>query len=34
MFLQLIQQYYAKVEQMIRYGGTRNKSTLRKQFQG
>jgi predicted helicase len=33
MSIQLIQQYYAKVEQMIRYGGTRNESTLRKPFQ-
>ena len=33
MSVQLIQQYYAKVEQMIRYGGTRNESTLRKPFQ-
>jgi hypothetical protein len=33
MSVQLIQQYYAKVEQMIRYSGTRNESTLRKPFQ-
>jgi predicted helicase len=33
MSIQLIQQYYSKVEQMIRYGGTRNESTLRKPFQ-
>jgi predicted helicase len=33
MSIQLIQQYYAKVEQMIRYSGTRNESTLRKCFQ-
>jgi hypothetical protein len=33
MSIQLIQQYYTKVEQMIRYGGTRNESTLRKPFQ-
>ena len=33
MSVQLIQQYYAKVEQMIGYGGTRNESTLRKPFQ-
>jgi hypothetical protein len=33
MSIQLIQQYYAKVEQMIRYGGTRNESTLGKCFQ-
>jgi predicted helicase len=31
--IQLIQQYHAKVEQLIRYGGTRNESTLRKPFQ-
>jgi hypothetical protein len=30
MSIQLIQQYYAKVEQMIRFGGTRNESTLSK----
>jgi hypothetical protein len=28
MSIQLIQQYYAKVEKMIRYSGTRNESTL------
>ena len=28
MSIQLIQQYYAKVEQMIRYGGTRDESEL------
>ena len=33
MSIQLIHQYHAKVEQMIRYGGTRNESTLRKPFQ-
>jgi len=33
MSIQLIQQYYAKVEKMIRYSGTRNESTLRKVFQ-
>ena len=33
MSIQLIQQYYAKVDKMIRYGGTRNESTLRKPFQ-
>ncbi|KAF0108785.1 MAG: restriction enzyme and modification methylase [Anaerolineaceae bacterium] len=33
MSIQLIQQYYANVEKMIRYGGTRNESTLRKPFQ-
>lgn len=29
---QLIQQYYSKVEKLIRYGGTRNESSLRKAF--
>jgi hypothetical protein len=33
MFIQLFQQYYAKVDQMIRYGGTSNENTLRKLFQ-
>lgn len=33
MSIQLIQQYYAKVERLIQYGGTRNESTLRKPFQ-
>src|SRR4030066_803839 len=33
MSIQLIHQYYAKVDKMIRYGGTRNESTLRKTFQ-
>src|SRR4030066_482369 len=33
MSTQLIQQYYAKVDKMIRYSGTRNESTLRKTFQ-
>jgi hypothetical protein len=33
MSIQLIQQYYSKVDQMIRYGGSRNESTLRKPFQ-
>ncbi len=33
MSIQLVQQYYSKVDQMIRYGGTRNESTLRKPFQ-
>ena len=33
MSIQLIQNYYTKVEQMIRYGGTRNESSLRKPFQ-
>jgi predicted helicase len=33
MSIQLIHQYYAKVDKMIRYSGTRNESTLRKCFQ-
>jgi hypothetical protein len=33
MSIQLIQQNYAKVKQLIRYGGTHNESTLRKPFQ-
>jgi predicted helicase len=33
MSVQLIQQYYAKVEKLIQYSGTRNESTLRKAFQ-
>ena len=33
MSIQLIQQYYSKVEQIIRYGGSRNESSLRKPFQ-
>lgn len=33
MSIQLIQQYYAKVEQIIRYGGSRNEGSLRKPFQ-
>ena len=33
MSIQLIQQYYTKVEKLIQYGGTRNESTLRKAFQ-
>ena len=33
MSIQLIQQYYSKAEQMQRYGGTRNESTMRKPFQ-
>ena len=33
MSIQLIQQYHAKIEQMIRYGGSRNERTLRKPFQ-
>jgi len=33
MSTQLIQQYHAKVEKIIRYGGSRNEATLRKPFQ-
>ena len=33
MSIQLIQQYYSKVEQIIHYGGSRNESSLRKPFQ-
>ncbi len=33
MSIQLIQQYNAQVEKMIRYGGSRNEATLRKPFQ-
>lgn len=33
MSIQLIQQYYSKVEQVIRYGGSRNEQSLRKPFQ-
>lgn len=33
MSIQLIQQYQAKVEKLIQYGGSRNESTLRKAFQ-
>ena len=33
MSIQLIQQYHAKVEKIIRYGGSRNESALRKLFQ-
>jgi hypothetical protein len=33
MSIQLIQQYYSKVEQVIRYGGSWNESSLRKPFQ-
>lgn len=32
MSIQLIQQYYAKVEKLIRYGGSRNESALRQAF--
>ena len=33
MSIQLIQQYYAKVDQIIRYGGARNEKQLRKPFE-
>lgn len=33
MSIQLIHQYYSKVEQVIRYGGSRNEQSLRKPFQ-
>ena len=33
MSIQLIQQYYSSVDKLIRYGGTRNESSLRKAFQ-
>jgi predicted helicase len=33
MSIQMIQRYYANVNQLIQYGGTRNESTLRKPFQ-
>jgi hypothetical protein len=33
MSIQLIQQYHAKVEKIIRYSGSRNESALRKAFQ-
>lgn len=33
MSIQLIQQYYANVDKLIRYGGSRNESTVRKAFQ-
>lgn len=32
MSVQLIQQYHSKVEKLIRYGGSRNESALRKAF--
>jgi hypothetical protein len=31
--VQLIPQYHAKVEKIIRYGGSRNESAMRKPFQ-
>jgi hypothetical protein len=30
MSIQLIQKYYAEVEKLIRYGGSRNESSLRR----
>jgi hypothetical protein len=33
MSIRLIQRYYAKVEKLIQYGGSRNESSLRKPFQ-
>jgi hypothetical protein len=33
MSIQLIQQYYNNVDKLIRYGGTRNETSLRKAFQ-
>ena len=33
MSIQLIQKYYADVDKIIRYGGSRNESSLRKPFQ-
>jgi hypothetical protein len=33
MSIQLIQKYYAEVDRIIRYGGSRNESSLRKPFQ-
>ena len=32
MSIQLIQQYHSKVERLIRYGGTRKETTVRKPF--
>ena len=32
MSIQLIQKYYAEVEKLIRYGGSRNESSLRRAF--
>ncbi len=31
--IQLIQKYYTKLDKVIRYGGSRNESSLRKPFQ-
>ncbi len=33
MSIQLIQQYHAQVDRIIRYGGSRNESSVRKAFQ-
>ena len=33
MSIQLIQRYYAEIDRIIRYGGSRNESSLRKAFQ-
>jgi|GEM_PF-4378009 len=33
MSIQLIQKYYAEIGRVIRYGGSRNESSLRKPFQ-
>jgi hypothetical protein len=33
MSIQTIQNYYTKIEQLIRYGGSMNESSLRKAFQ-
>lgn len=33
MSIQLIQKYYAEIDRIIRYGGSRNESSLRKPFQ-
>ena len=33
MSIQLIQKYYAEVDRIVRYGGSRNESSLRKPFQ-
>lgn len=33
MSVQLIQQYHSKVDKLVRYGGSRSESSLRKAFQ-
>ena len=33
MSIQLIQKYYTEIDKIIRYGGSRNESSLRKPFQ-